>query len=276
MVSLPAAAALYEEMPVIKGQLPQESVDAVIKSNERAEGAVSRFLRKYGLGWNTPNVPMVADAIEPENGIVNGYTDGNKIGINPYIIPGNSLFYKFSRKLAESNNPMAKYLRQKLSKPIENLTHTIVHEKLHVATQMKERYASDGGRTNFLNVLYKATEEYFSEKLPKPLKPMSKYIAGRMFVPMVEGLNQAATYEALGLKSNRQIKGESIKNPTTYDKVFMPAAIDALDGMGVTPGGFYRNYNFGDAWLWAKEYAKGFCGAIGKYLSAPKPTYATA
>jgi len=280
--ALPTANGLYDESlpPVIEGSLPQEARRVVVASDGQAEAKVSNFLIRHGIGRKVPKVPYIVDPIEPDgNGVVNGYTNGQMIGLNPCIIPENSFFYNFTRKLRESKNPLSKYIESKLSKPVTNLIDTIVHEKLHIATQMKERYAEDGSRTNFLNDLYGATVQYFSEKLPRPLKPLSKYLAGSVFIPMVEGLNQAATYQAKGFDSNEQIKSEAVKSPTAYDRVFTPAATDSLEKMSLeSPGKFYdvyHNSNSSQAYRSVMEYVGGFVKSLGKYISAqPQAAYA--
>jgi hypothetical protein len=257
---LPNAEALYDE-PAVVGNLPAHIRDTVKISARKANEMTTFALEKYGLTSDT-NVPIVMDRIDPKDGVVGGYTDGNVIGINEYIVPHTNAFYSLTRRLGESRNPLAKYIYGKLSKPVDNLIRTIVHEKLHIATQMKERDASYG-KTNFLNDLYGATVEYLSEKLPKAMKPMSKYIAGKIIVPMAEGLNESMTYEALGLKNNAEIRHAVRQEPTSYAG-FAEMATDSLDCMGEpSPGQFYSGY-FSRGYKKAREYVSGFFQSMGR------------
>ncbi|MFH1237445.1 MAG: hypothetical protein V1648_03520 [Candidatus Aenigmatarchaeota archaeon] len=257
---LPNAEALYDE-PAVVGNLPANAMDTVRISAKAAETITRSALGKYGLHDET-SAPIVMDRIDPKDGVVGGYTDGNVIGINEYIVPQTNAFYSLTRRLGESRNPLAKYIYGKLSKPVDNLIRTIVHEKLHIATQMKERNAAYG-RTNFLNDLYGATVEYLSEKLPKAMKPMSKYIAGKIIVPMAEGLNEGMTYEAMGLKNNAAIRRAAGQEPTSYAR-FAEIATDSLDCMGEpSPGHFYRTY-FKEGYVRAKAYVNNFFKTIGR------------
>jgi hypothetical protein len=266
--NMQAADALYREdiWPVVIGNLPERARIAVTDSAMTAGIITENTLRKYGILSGT-NRPIVMDKIDPEqDGLVNGYTNGNNIGLNEYIVPHTSAFYKLSRKLSESQNPFAKYLYDKLSRPINNLVRTIVHEKLHIATQMKERYTGSGSRTDFLTDLQEATKEYLNERLPRFLKPLSEYLASRMIVPMAEGLNEGMTYEAFGLKGNRKIKEAAANEPTSYAR-FTEIAADSLNEIGTgSPGEFYGNY-FRDGCIAAKKYVGAFFKSFGRYLS---------
>ena len=258
---LPNAEALYDE-PVVVGNLPADARATVRNSAKTAETITRSALGKYDLRGET-RVPIVMDIIDPQDGgVVNGYTDGHKIGINEYIVPQTNAFYSLTRKLGESRNPLTKYIYGKLSKPVNNLIRTIVHEKLHIATQMRER-AGAGSRTNFLNDLYGATTEYLNENLPKAMKPMAKYIAGKIIVPMAEGLNDGMTYEALGLKNNAEIRHAARQEPTSYAR-FTEMATDSLDSIGdASPGQFYRNY-FAQGYEKVKAYASKFLESMGR------------
>ena len=259
--SLPNAEALYDE-PVVVGSLPANARATVMNSAKTAETITRSALGKYGLHGGT-RVPVVMDSIAPEQeGIVNGYTNGSIIGINEYIVPHTNAFYSLARKLGGSKNPLAKYIYGKLSRPVDNLIRTIVHEKLHIATQMKERNTSYG-RTNFLNDLYGATVEYLNDKLPKAMKPMSKYIAGKIIVPMAEGLNEGMTYEAMGLKNNAEIRRAAGQEPTSYAR-FAEIAMDSLDRMGESsPGQFYSKY-FRQGYDKARTYVRNFFDFAGR------------
>jgi hypothetical protein len=263
---LSAVEKLYsEDLLLIKGQLPPESRRLLIDTDRMADSIVTSTLAANGLGSSAPKVPYAVDPMEPtDKSITNGYTNGATIGINPYIIPQNNLFNRYMKKLSEAKSPFARYVYGKLQKPVYNLLKTIVHEKMHIATQMRERRRSDGSRTNFLNDLYEAATEYFEERLPKGLKPLSRYLAGKVFVPMAEGLNEGMTYEAMGFKNTREIKASASKEPTSYAASTVTAA-DSVEGTGETSfGNFYKKY-FRDGYRKAKEITNIF---LGKYFGS--------
>ncbi|MEM5872099.1 MAG: hypothetical protein QW051_04460 [Candidatus Aenigmatarchaeota archaeon] len=217
--------------------------------------------------YNKPTftrTPLYIDPIEPdENGIINGYTNGEIIGVNPYIVPKTNLFYKFTKKLKESRNPFAKYLIKKLERPVENLLETIVHEKLHVETQLKEMYVGDGRKTTFINDVYQATIEYLEEKLkaPKAFKPFIKYFAKKLVIPAVEGLNQLATRKVL-----KEAKHTYEEN-TTYDLygLYTELAANALEAQGIQrPIEFYRQW-IERGYKTVKDFVSNFLEAIKNY-----------
>jgi len=275
MPILPRADALYEDLPVVNGSLEPGARRILMDTNKLADGMLDSALAPVGLA-SPRAVPYLIDRMEPtRNGITNGYTDGNRIGINPYIVPESSLFRKYARMLSESENPFAKYIYKQIQKPVTHLLKTIVHEKLHVGTQMRERYRSDGSSTNFINDVFEATTEYMNERLPKFLKPLSGYFASRVFVPMVEGLNEGMTYQALGMKDNGTIRAAASKEPTSY-AAFTKLATESLDGMGTnSPGQFYRDY-FSRGYATAKEYVGGFMNSLGRYAGQQQAACACA
>lgn len=270
---LPNAEALYDEPQVI-GNLPADAMQTVAKSAAMADHITTSALGKYHMDGNT-KAPIVMDRMEPENGLVNGYTDGHNIGVNEYIVPETSAFYRLTKGLSESKNPLARYIYNKLSRPIDNLIETIVHEKLHITTQMKERYDGNGKKTNFINDLYLATNEYLREKLPNRLKPMSNYIANKVLIPMIEGLNTGMTHEAMGLKYTGQIKDAASREPTTYGQ-YTTMAANSLEQMGFnSPGQFYKSY-FERGYNVAKGYVAKFMDSLGGCFNRQQPCAAYA
>ncbi len=247
-----------------KVPISRRSIELVSNVYRWVRRKVSNCLERYGL-MPSYERPLKITAIDPgKNGIVQGYTNGEEIGVNAYIIPENNFFYKLVKSAYSKNNVLAKYLRKIIDNPLKNLYKTIVHEELHNDTQID---------TGFIDMLYKKTVEYLNKKLPEPLKKLSNYIASKVIVPMLEGLNEATTLQIVeGLEDNKEIE-KRVNNPkTTYD-AYTKISVNALKENGIrNPLDFYRMYikdPAGSVW----RYIRGFIENVSKVLS---PQYATA
>ena len=201
---------------------------------------------------NYPAEELVAEPIHPENGFVGGYTDGNRVTINTYSIPGTEHYRSFMVWLKNKRGEMASYLYDKLGTPAraEKMTEYVTsHETLHVFTQLREMETAGGEKINFRKLLFRTLRDRYESNLPKGLKclaPVFAYISHR---PILEALNEVATENVYNGKTAPQIGRERREKPAYYDKLAANGADVLCDmnnryNMGLEPGNevldFYR------------------------------------
>jgi hypothetical protein len=246
---------MHQPIELYTEEIPPESIEVLLSAKEVAKKEVEKIKLKIGKydSYEKYKTPIVVKPIPPGDGVINGFTDGNVIGINAYIVPKTKYFSRFSSWLSElkNKNRFAKYLYEKtIVKPVRNLIETLVHEYLHKETQFKIKYGNNGEETNFISDVYKATTEYLEERLPKFFKPFAKKLAKYFVVPVIEGVNEALTKETL----NEPISEE----PTTYD-IYARYARKALEALGYLPSEFYRDYfKNGNSYYNVKNLVKKF------------------
>ena len=264
--------------PVVIGNVPEKSKGIVRRvCTYVEENVVNPLLQKYDLLRKKTSsvaggdVPVYIKRLgADENGGPQAYTNGREIGLDESTVPETNLFYRLAERLAKykGKSKIANYLYEKLKRPVDNLVHNLTHEGFHIHTQigLEPDYPEYDGQ-NFISDLYHATKEHLAKKMPEYF---AERLAEKVIIPIIEGLNQGMTYQAiLGKDTNREIKEEARKDPTSYARLAEVSAV-ALDKTGEeSPADFYRSY-VKEGYKKAKNYVKKFMESLGDCFGPPK------
>ncbi len=266
---------LFDEADVsVWGNVSGNVRRSLIDTGKMADAAWENAMIEEGMYSDySPTDIFVENHGYNGNGLLNGYTNGKKIGINEAVVPGTMGYEEFIKTIKFSDDPISGMLRDIYSTrdgAYDALKETIYHEDGHNKTQLKKlktkwntskrtfvdavrvetrNYISDLLDTSLNSKINLAGREYTGESLKNEAKLYSgnfdikEFLAAIFSTGPIEGSNQLTTENVMKNKSNYQIHREKKENGiTTYDK-FTEAAAYALDKMGFDNGlQFYRSW----------------------------------
>jgi hypothetical protein len=198
------------------------------------------------------NDELRLEPFEPDRrGLIRGYNDGNRIGLNSYVVAGTELYRSFRGWLDCKGGKFGRYLRGMFGTrdSADNAAmDTIRHEYTH-KLQLKPLRTSDGRVVKpFKNALFQVLNKRYHDALPKGMKWLSPLAAHFTSVPVLEGLNETVKENVYEGKSACQIRRERSRGVTTYDAYTAPVAgaLDRLYGgrgnIGSEGVSFYGDY----------------------------------
>lgn len=266
---------LYDEADVsVHGNINGNVRRSLIDTGKIAHAAWENAMIEEGLYSDYKSTEIFVENHGYDgNGLLNGYTDGKRIGINEAIVPGTRGYEEFIKTIKLSDDPTSGLLRDIYSTrdgAYDALKETIYHEDGHNKTQLKKlktkwntskrtfvdavraetrNYVSDLLDTRLNSKINLAGREYTGKSLKNEMKLYSgnfdikEFLAAVISTGPIEGSNQLTTENVMKNKSNYQIHREKKESGiNTYDK-FTEAAAYALDSMGFDNGlQFYRSW----------------------------------
>ena len=227
------------------GHVSKETSGWLSNTYRAIVAGVTGGLSRRGLYTERVAERLEVEPIRPDNGVIGGYTDGSKAVINSYVLPGTGHYGKFREWIQGLPRTMrdafhARYGTEERAR--SEALHTMTHEYLHEATQLRPMAVEGGKRTGvFVYDLFNTLVDRYASKLPQGWKKAAPWLASMAYRPMAEGLNEVATAQALRGETAYQVAEERKKGPFSYD-AFATAAAESLKKLGTSAMGFYREW----------------------------------
>jgi len=244
--------SLYEDGDIISpkkvnvhGSADAETKRFVGNIFSRAYSSAGEFMSRYGLKPSYRGQETVKlEPIKPEDGIVNGYTDGKMVAMNEYVIPTTRRYGKFRDWISRQQGKFGRYIYSKFGsaeKAADTASYTAQHEVLHEYTQLRPMVTKDGKVTKpFRDVLLKRLNEKYRSRLPKGMKWVSGLLTMVSYRPLMEGINEVATKNVYEGKGVDEI-AETADSVTSYGRMERAAALSLKELGKKDAFGFYRS-----------------------------------
>ncbi|MBN2331178.1 MAG: hypothetical protein JXC85_05165 [Candidatus Aenigmarchaeota archaeon] len=214
---------LFRDTPAsVSGDISEER-RASLENQLRSAAAYAKYSMEerglYPVGPQTESMRVLP--IEPdERGLEEGHTNGGRIVINSYRIPGTRYYRQLQKWIGKRDGAFGRYLKEKLGTPEkadESLGYAVYHEANHNETQLRPMRTKDGRVLKpFVERLFNGLKRYYVKRLKKNDKWISDFLAYLSFRPLAEGMNEVFTENAYNGRTAAEISRVRGKMPDTY------------------------------------------------------------
>ncbi len=254
---------LYNETVVdVSGYATPESKSILAENGRIANAAIKNRLmeeRLYTGDFSNFRRYVITD-VDPEKGVVGGYTDGSVTHFNSYTLPSEREKYGIFRDtIRDIRGRLGRYIWDKFGNARsaeKSNRRTVYHEEIHNLLQLNPLIKEGGKKTEVLcDVLYTRLNQRYRESLPKGLKFLSPLFAHISYKPMVEGMAEVGTENTLEGKSAYEAGRDFAENAVTSYDVFGAAGGKSIDETGSR-----------DVYHFCSKCADNPVGMIDKYI----------
>ena len=271
---------LRDETDVLMtGESIEPEAENFLRVTYRGNTAASKnAMRRVGLYPTDGDTGiLMAETIDPDDGLIGGYTDGRVVGINTNVVPGTRQYGRFRERIKRVQGQFGRYLYDKFGSydlAAESARYTLGHEDLHKKTQLNPMKKYDGKKSPvFRDELVDNLTERYRQNLPKALRWLAKPLAHMSYRPLLEGLNEVTSENVFNGESTLSVRQKRGNGPTTYDRP-AAAAADSLYRIGVEEK-MDRSYNGMDFYSdWADNPGKFMNRYINGFMEGLSKSYA--